>query len=297
MKTDRPYFLRSLVKKLTILMMPWMIISCFEKETLDINPNNDNIVLNDLDRYIDENYTQKYNIAVRYKYDPKFVNPGQNAAPVLVENVRPMLDFIQEFWIDPYSEVENGETYFKRYVPSELVFLGGLIYNGDGTVTLGTADAGARITYTDVNSIDPANKAWRTLQLQVCYHEFAHIMHQEFKLPSNFEKITITGYTGPGSWYTLTDDDALIRGFVSPYATLNANEDFAENVAFYLFDPDYFEHYINLTAGCTTADCEAKNEGRKKIQEKINAILDHYDKSVKVDLSKLREAIQSRLPK
>ena len=50
-------------------------------------------------------------------------------------------------------------------MPAEIVFLGGLIYNGDGTVTLGTADAGAQITFTNVNDIDPEDESWRALQL------------------------------------------------------------------------------------------------------------------------------------
>lgn len=273
-----------------------VLTACYPEEELNVPVKDDDSRLNsELDAYIRENFTEEYGMAIRYRFVDNFVDQGQRVGPPSLENVRPMLDFIEEFWIDPYMGIPNGEKFFRDHVPAEIVLLGGLIFNPDGTVTLGIADAGAQITFTDVNSIDPDDDAWRTLQLQTVYHEFAHTVHQRYKLPNAFETIAAGGYTGPGSWFVLTDDDALNRGFVSPYSTSSPNEDFAECVSFFLFDPDFNTNFMDLEPDCETDDCVTRNEGRLRIAAKISAISDHYEKVTGVSLERLREAVQSKL--
>lgn len=272
-----------------------LVLGCYPDESLDVDQHDPDIELSELDLYIQENFTDTYGMAIRYRFVDRYVSPGERVAPPKLDVVRPMLDFIEEYWIEPYLEVANGAEFFKEHVPAEIIFLGGYIYNENGTVTLGTADAGARITFTNVNSIDPEDEEWLALQLQTVYHEFAHTVHQRYKLPTAFETISPNGYTSAGSWYNLTEQEALQRGFVSPYATSSPNEDFAETVAFYLFDSDFQENFIAEEQGCNTAACEARNEGRILIAEKLAAIKDHYEKVTGIDLEDLRAAVQSRL--
>ncbi|MEO9964176.1 MAG: putative zinc-binding metallopeptidase [Reichenbachiella sp.] len=286
------------LNKVSLIMFLGLALSttsCFEEDKLDIPTNDEDEPQTNLDKYIDTNFTQEYGIAIRYKFVDNFVNPGQRVAPPKLDVVRPMLDLIDEFWIDVYKDAPKGETYFRRFVPGELVFLGGLIFNGDGTVTLGTADAGARITFTDVNSIDVNDEEWLLRQLHTVYHEFAHIVHQNDKLPTAYEDITPSGYSSAGSWFNVTDDEALQRGFVSPYATSSPNEDFAETIAFFMAEEDFYDTYITLEEDCTTAACEERNAGRQFVLEKLNAIKDHYLKVTGVDLDDLRAAVQERL--
>ncbi|MEO1054670.1 MAG: substrate import-associated zinc metallohydrolase lipoprotein [Bacteroidota bacterium] len=273
-----------------------MVSACYPDETLNAPVNNQGVQLDsDLDIFIEENFTKEFGMAIRYRFVDRYVDPGQRVTPPRLETVQPMLDFIQEFWIDPYLEVENGEEFFRGHVPSEIVFLGGLIFNEDGTVTLGTADAGAQITFTNVNAIDPEDFDWVTLQLQTVYHEFAHTVHQQYKLPNAFETISPSGYTSAGSWFTLNDEEALIRGFVSPYATSSPNEDFAETVAFFLFDSDFMEEFMTDEEDCQDDDCVSRNEGRERIRQKLNSISDHYQRVTGVRLEDIREAIQAKL--
>lgn len=273
-----------------------VVTGCYEEEQLNVPvKETPDILRNELDRYIDENFTQEFGMAIRYRFVDRYVAPTQRVTPPRLEVVRPMLDFIDEFWIDPYVSVENGEVFFRKHVPAEIVFLGGLIYNEDGTVILGTADAGAQITFTDVNSVDFDDRNWLLQQLQTVYHEFAHVVHQRYKLPNAFETITPQGYTSAGAWFTLTDQEALQRGFVSPYATSSPNEDFAETVAHFLFDENFNENYIALEPDCTSPDCERRNEGRVFINEKLNSILAHYERVTGVKLEDVREQVQSKL--
>lgn len=269
---------------------------CYVEEKLNVPVNQGPDVLrNELDRYIDENFIKEYGMAIRYRYVDRYVSPTQRVTPPRLEVVKPMLDFIDDFWIDPYISVDNGEVFFRKHVPAEIVLLGGLIYNDDGTVILGTADAGAQITFTDVNSIDMDDNAWVLQQLQTVYHEFAHIVHQRYKLPNAFETISPQGYTGAGAWFTLTSEEALQRGFVSPYATSSPNEDFAETVAYFLFDENFQENFIDFEDECNTPDCEMRNDGRVLITQKLNSILAHYERVTGVKLEDVREQVQSKL--
>jgi substrate import-associated zinc metallohydrolase lipoprotein len=268
---------------------------CYPTEELNVDVKDpDFIPSTALDLYIQELYINEYNMAVRYRFVDNYLNAGQFSTPPKIENVRPMLDFIQEFWIDPYFDVPGGEAFFRKNLPTEIVFLGGFLFNPDGTRTLGFAEAGSRITFTEVNRIDLNNPEWVKLQLNVLFHEFAHIVDQNNDLPPGFENISPEGLTSAGSWFVLTDQEALERGFVSPYSTSAVGEDFAEVLAFYLFDKDFFENFITLE-DCTTADCLRRNEGRAKLSEKINSIRDHYENVTGVSLDALREAVQSRL--
>lgn len=283
-------------RQFLILLPLVLLFGCYPDESLNVPVTDPDVNLDsNLDIYIDDNFTTEYDMAIRYRFEDRFIDPFQRVSPVALEYVRPMLDFIEEFWIDPYLEVQNGEEFFRDHVPVEIVFLGGLIFNEDGTVTLGTADAGVQITFTNVNAIDRNDSDWVELQLQTVYHEFAHIVHQKYKLPQSFETISPNGYTSAGSWFNITEEEALQRGFVSPYATSSPNEDFAETVAFYLFDADFFNFYTTDEPNCDDADCNARNEGRELIRQKVSAIEAHYEKFTGVVLADVRAAVQRRL--
>ncbi len=277
-----------------LLIFCGILSSCYPTEELN-EPVKEPELGNqtELDIYIEENFTEKYDMAIRYKFVDRYLTPGQRGTPPKLSVVRPMLDFLETYWIEPYVSVENGRVFFENHVPPEIIFVGGPILQ-NGLRLLGTADAGARITLTETNFIDLENENWRDQQLQTIYHEFAHIVHQRYKLPNAFETITPSGYTSSGSWFVLSDEEALLRGYVSPYATSSPNEDFAETVAFYLFDPEFFENFVE-SEDCNTDDCLSRNEGREMIASKISAILSHYELVTGIELNDIRIIVQSRL--
>lgn len=269
--------------------------SCYDDESVESPVKQQTPSEDPIDIFIQTNFVDKYGVAVRYKFVDRYVDPDKRVAPPLREVVEPTLDFLTEFWVEPYINVQNGRRFFENHVPAEVILIGSLMYNDDGTVTLGTADAGARITLTDVNSIDLEDEEWLLLQLNVIYHEFAHIVHQRYNLPTNWQQISPEGYTSVGSWYTLTDEEALQRGFVTNYATSDYNEDYAETVAHILFYPEFYERYIIDEENCTTDDCIARNEGRALIRRKYVSVLAHYEQVTGVDLLEVRAIVQDRL--
>lgn len=272
-----------------------IVASCYKDESLDIPEKETPDSTDPLDQYIDANFIEKYDVAVRYKFVDTYVEPNQRVTPPARENVIPMLEFLTSFWIEPYLNVPGGTNFFRDHVPAEVILIGSPLYNDDGTVTLGTADAGARITLTEVNFVDSTNIDWVYRQLGTIYHEFAHIIHQRYNLPSNWQLISPEGYTSAGSWYNLSDEEALRRGFVSPYATSSFNEDFAETVAFIMYYRDFEERYLTDEEDCGTADCAERNEGRAKLRTKFSTVVDHYEDKTGVDLLALRAIIQEKL--
>lgn len=274
----------------------FMLVACSKDETLDVPLKTQAYSTDEVDQYIQTNFTDKYGVAVRYRFVDRYIEPNKRVSPPRRELVIPMLDFLTDLWIDPFINVPNGEKFFKRHVPAEMIFIGSSIFNDDGTVTLGVADAGARITLTEVNDIDVTSRDWVYRQIHTIYHEFAHIVHQRYSLPPNWQEISPQGYTSSGSWYNLTDEEALERGFVSPYATSSFNEDFAETVAFILYNPDFYNIYIDDESNCSTASCISRNEGRAKIRSKYNAVIAHYKQYTGVDLLQVRDIIQAKLP-
>lgn len=270
-------------------------VGCSE-EKLNVPVREQPLSDDEIDQYLQENFVERLGVAVRYKYVDRYVNQTKRVSPPAREVVIPMMDFLNEFWVDPYVAVPNGSQFFRSHVPAEIVLIGSSIYNEDGSRTLGTADAGARITLTECNEIDVNNQTWLLRQLATIYHEFAHIVHQRYDLPPNWQLISPEGYTSAGSWYNLTADEALERGFVTNYATLDFNEDFAETVAAILYVTDFYERYIDEELNCTTADCVRRNEGRAKLRQKYSSLLNHYQAVTGVDLLSVRSVIQSKLP-
>lgn len=284
-------------KMMTLLLIGAFaaVTGCYRDEILDAPVKTHPVSEEALDEYIQENFLDEYGVAVRYRFVDRYVDQNKRVTPPKLEVVEPMLDFLTEYWIEPFTDVANGTRFFKAHVPAEIILIGSTMYNADGTVTLGTADAGARITLTEVNDVNASNLGWVFRQLGTIYHEFAHIVHQRYNLPPNWQEISPQGYTSLGSWYNLTDEEALQRGFVSPYGTSTFNEDFAEVVAFLLFRPDFYETFIEDEPNCATAACTARNEGRAKLRRKYNAILEHYEQNTGVDLLQVRGLIQSKL--
>ncbi len=284
-------------KILTLLLIGGLGLasSCYPEEEIEAPVKRTPLSNDPLDQYIQENFVEEYGVAIRYRFVDRYVDPSKRVTPPKREVVIPMLDFLTEFWVEPFIDVAFGNTFFRSHVPAEIILVGSTMYNADGTVTLGTADAGARITLTEVNFVDVDNENWVFRQLGTIYHEFAHIMHQRYNLPASWQDISRGDYTSSGSWYNYTDEEALQRGFVSPYGTSSINEDFAELVAFLLFRPDFFTRFIDDEPNCATVDCVARNEGRARLRRKYNAAREHYKQRTGVDLLEVRNIIQAKL--
>jgi len=207
--------------------------SCSKEDDLkyekrEIAPSTDPI-----DVFLQENFLDKYNCAIRWRWDDKFVSTDYYVTPTMREIVIPVAKMIEWFWVDPYKQTsKGGEDFIVKNFPPEIVFIGSDILNANGTTTLGFAEAGVRITLSELDNYDLKNIEWLKGQLHTIHHEFTHIVHQQYKLPAGYEKIT-GSYSG-NSWVSLYEDDAIMMGCVTPYGTNNEFEDFCELISTFL---------------------------------------------------------------
>ena len=87
--------------------------------------------------------------------------------PATESNVVPILKKLKRIWIDPYTRIA-GEDFIKGAAPRQISLIGSWLVNEEnGTITLGFADSGMKITHLkDGATIElPKNDPRRELQL------------------------------------------------------------------------------------------------------------------------------------
>jgi substrate import-associated zinc metallohydrolase lipoprotein len=210
---------------------------CTKKEALPTAPivglGGDTWAKGTIDTYILQNFTNPYNIEVKYKWDPYELDITKTLSPVMENQVIPALDVVKKIWIDPYDKIA-GNGFIKKYSPKQFVMVGSAQFNSDGTITLGEAEGGRKITLFVINYFDKKNLQEVTRMMHTIQHEFTHILHQNILYPASFKKLNPEWYTA--TWYNSTDDDAHDQGLVTMYAKAAADEDFVETVAYLLIE-------------------------------------------------------------
>ncbi|MEQ9304172.1 MAG: putative zinc-binding metallopeptidase, partial [Marinoscillum sp.] len=64
-----------------IMVLLSLLPSCYPDESLDVDERDIDLELNLLDEYINENFTEEYNMAIRYRFVDRYVNPGERVTP------------------------------------------------------------------------------------------------------------------------------------------------------------------------------------------------------------------------
>ena len=230
--------------KLTVaLLLPLMFFSCdrntdslTESQISDVPP-----IRSVLEVWLLDNFVKPYNIDIRYKFQEGDHDVARYLHSPNESNVRPFAELLQKVWIDPYNTV-GGEDFIARFAPREFVLSGGFNYNpGNPTITLGFAEAGARITLFNLDFIDftlldfgPGLVSYIN-PIKTVQHEYGHILNQHISVDVNYGLITRAGYTG--QWFDFNLDVAQSLGFITRYARNNERDDFVEMVSEMLIRP------------------------------------------------------------
>ncbi len=245
-----------------------------------------------------------YNTIVEYRYIKNFLDKDwYYITPVKEELVVPMAEFLKSQWIEPL-EAGSSTEFVRQNFPKKIILVGSPALQLDGTRVLGQAEAGTLIRYTEVNDFDLTNLAWKTMQLHTAYHEYAHILHQTFKMPDAYRAVTPDNYTKNG-WRAVKNE--IERGMVTPYGTNSVADDFAELFAGYISYTDDDLAYI-LQDEIINTDPEKgpvtnpddflsiikRNEGRSFIRTKLS-IMKKFLNSVGFDMDKVRAEAQIRM--
>lgn len=190
------------------------------------------------DTWVNQNFRDVFNLDFKYKMEDVEADMNYNLVPATYENARDLCLLTKYLWFDTYNE-HCGSDFLKMYGPRILHLIGSPAYNPNtGTETLGLAEGGLKVTLFKVNEMDLTNiNQMNEYYFRTMHHEFGHILHQTKSYPTDFNLLS-TGRYDDGSWQNKAIGYVASLGFITPYASSQAREDFAETIANYLTRSD-----------------------------------------------------------
>ena len=232
------------------------------------------------------NYVEPYNIQFNYKYIDRESDNNYNLVPAEYDKAVAMAKLTKYLWIDSYNEL-LGDTFIKTYCPRMIQLIGSKAFNNQGSVVLGTAEGGLKITLYNINGLNPSSPSIDFLNewfFKTMHHEFAHILHQTKNYSTDFNLIS-TDYQGP-SWLNLESDAVANKmGYVTCYASYSPDEDFVEIISNYVTHAKGYWESVLATAG---------EEGGDKLARKFEIVRNYLQESWGIDIDKLRDIVQKR---
>lgn len=272
----------------TLLFAASIVLGACSEDKLDSHSifNTESPERNAFDTWLLLNYVVPYNIQFNYKYIDKESDNTYNLIPAEYDKCVAMAKLTKYLWIDSYNEL-LGETFIKTYCPRMIQLIGSKAYNSQGSVVLGTAEGGLKITLYNVNELNansPDIDFLNTWFFKTMHHEFAHILHQTKNYSTDFNLIS-TDYQGP-SWLNLESDEvANTMGFITRYTSFSPDEDFVEIISNYItHDAGYWENVLNNGGAL----------GKIKLQKKFDIVRKYLKDSWSIDIDKLRDIVQRR---
>ena len=258
--------------------------SCSDpEEDLDISFLDVDSETNAIDQWIVQNYTDPYNIAVNYKWVPFELATDKTLVPVKEEKVIPVMTLVKQTWIDPYVQ-EAGADFMKINAPKQFVLVGSPQYNNDGTMVLGEAESGRKVTLFVINDFVKTDVPAVKQMLHTIHHEFAHILHQSKLYPRNFKQITPSGYTA--TWYNTSDEEAWNLGFITPYSRASTDEDFVEMISTMLVEGhDGYEAILG----------KASASGKALLRQKEAIVVAYFKETWNIDFYQLQQATEEAI--
>ena len=272
----------------TLLFAASIVLGACSEDKLDSHSifNTESPERDAFDTWLLLNYVVPYNIQFNYKYIDKESDNTYNLIPAEYDKSVAMAKLTKYLWIDSYNEL-LGEAFIKTYCPRMIQLIGSKAYNSQGSVVLGTAEGGLKITLYNVNELNansPDIDFLNTWFFKTMHHEFAHILHQTKNYSTDFNLIS-TDYQGP-SWLNLESDEvANTMGFITRYASFSPDEDFVEIISNYItHDAGYWENVLNNGGAL----------GKIKLQKKFDIVRKYLKDSWSIDIDKLRDIVQRR---
>lgn len=204
-----------------------------------------------LDTFAKVNFQEPYNMKFIYRMEDIGSDNQKNLVPVAYDKAVDVAVLSKYLWYDVYKKLAGEhEVFLKQYSPRIMHIIGSASYNpSTGTMTLGTAEGGLKITLYRINEVDPNNiDEMNEFIFKTMHHEFAHILDQTKSRPTSFNIIS-NGLYNATDWSSKNDTMALAQGFVTPYASSQAREDWVEVMANYIVkDTATWEGMLNTAS-------------------------------------------------
>ena len=278
----------------------------------------------ELDRWTKANFTDTYNIKFFYCYSDRETNNYYNVIPADYDKSKALAILVKHVWMDSYSEL-MGQDFLKSYSPRVYQLIGSPEYDSNGSIVLGVAEGGVKVTLFRVNNIDidhPVidvdspfpNTGALPMDLNywffhTMHHEFCHILTQKKNYSTEFRIISTANYQ-TSNWINIDNTEAPAMGFVSGYASKEYNEDFAEIYSTYVTHTQAAWDKI-VNSGITvkldenndtifTLDKNGNKQvqydtsGRDAIVAKLALVKEYFKNDWGIDLDKLRDIVLRR---
>lgn len=253
------------------------------------------VTRNAFDTWLLKNFTYPYNVDFKYKMEYIESDMSKHLVPADSAKSAKLAIIIKYLWFDAYVEAA-GSQFIQENVPRVIHLIGSAAFNANGTIVLGTAEGGQKVTLYMVNSLSDDKlhdyDYLNNYYFHTMHHEFTHILNQKIAYDKNFEKITASGYVS-GDWSSTDDDVALKKGFITAYAMSEGKEDFAEMLATYVTSTE-----AQWEAFLTKAGSDTKLDGnitpRQALEQKMDFVKDYMQKSWGFSVDDLRDAVLHR---
>ena len=195
---------------------------------------------NDFDLWLESNLLKPYNIEFVYRFALNESDMGYYTVPANYNSAIICAHLVKYLCVDSYDEIA-GVTFTRSYFPKMFFLIGTWEYKNNGSIVLGTAEAGKKIMLAGVNFLpdllqeddpDQMQEDLNHYYIKTIHHEFTHILNQTKVYSDAFKQVTPTTYVSDACFDT--DDYWRGRGYITQYAQSEPNEDFAELLSEYV---------------------------------------------------------------
>lgn len=227
------------------LLIAVALSSCKEKlDDLSVFPYVDealdpNSYTYQLDSFVKRTYLEPYNVEFRYKMQDVSTDLNYNLVPCDYDKAITIAVLAKYLWWDVYEAQTGSKEFLRQYGPKILNIIGSAGHNPTtGTIKLGVAEGGLKVTLHAINNIDPSNVSMlNEYYFKTMHHEFSHILHQTKPYPTEYRTIS-AGYYRPNGWEERSEQEARSLGFTGNYGSSQDREDFVEMIANFVVKTD-----------------------------------------------------------
>ena len=203
-----------------------------------------------LDTFVKKNFLEPYNLKYIYKMEDVGSDMQKNLVPATYEKSVDLAVLVKYLWLDVYAKLAGEkEVFLKKYSPRIIHVIGSPGYLSDGSREVGVAEGGIKVTLMEVNrlNVSQIEGAYGLNQLffHTMHHEFGHILDQTSLRPTAFNTISSGLYDAMG-WAQKSDTIQAALGFVTPYGSSQAGEDWVETLSCYVtYNDDRWAQLLN----------------------------------------------------
>ena len=298
--------MKKYIYSIMIVLASLCVSSCLHDEIEEESVIKDSTVeQNDFDRWLEANFLKPYNIEFKYRYALNESDMGFYTVPADVESAIIYAHLVKYLCIDTYDEVA-GVAFTRSYFPKMFFLIGTWEYRNNGSIVLGTAEAGKKIMLAGVNDLPDVFAYYEGAELddylnhyyiKTIHHEFTHILNQTKAFSDAFKLITPATYVADACFDT--DQYWRGRGYITDYSQSEPREDFAELLSEYVtHSAAWWDEQMQAAHAETTNVRESDPSaefGDVLIQSKIDIVRDYMLNSWEIDIDDLRAVINRRM--